>query len=184
MQESVGYSIMRPRLATRCVIRTTRARSPAACAPGEEEHGWAVTRIAAERDGSILLRVVPMREAVECPECGTLSRRRHSWYTRRALDLPWGGATARLRIRSRRWFCDQPGSRRKIFAERFDGVLARCARRTNGGTEPGRDRLTCRWRGWRTPGKEGRRSDQPRYVAPPHQGTWHREVRPAARVRH
>jgi transposase len=41
----------------------------------------------------------------------------------------------RLRVRSRRWFCDSPICSRKIFAERFDGALARYARRTNDTTE-------------------------------------------------
>jgi hypothetical protein len=60
-----------------------------------------------------------------------LSRRRHSWYTRRAVDLPWRGATVLLRVRSRRWFCDEPGCPRRIFAERFSGLLGCGARRTN-----------------------------------------------------
>jgi hypothetical protein len=38
----------------------------------------------------------------------------------------------RLCIHSRRWFCDAPTCPRKIFAERFDGALARYARRTDG----------------------------------------------------
>jgi transposase len=100
-----------------------------------KEHGWVFTSIVAEDDGSVMLRVAPTRETVACPTCGVLSRRRHSWYTRRALDLPWRGATARLRVRSRRWFCDEQGCPRKIFAERFEGLLGRFARRTNDATE-------------------------------------------------
>jgi transposase len=60
-----------------------------------------------------------------------LSRRRHSTYVRRPLDLPWRSATVRLGVRSRRWFCDEPSCPQKIFAERFDGVLAPYARRTH-----------------------------------------------------
>jgi len=41
----------------------------------------------------------------------------------------------RLRVHTRRWFCDAPGCSRKIFAERFDGALATSARRTDGTTE-------------------------------------------------
>ena len=38
-----------------------------------------------------------------------------------------------MRVHSRRWFCDTtPTCPRKIFAERFDGALARYARRTDG----------------------------------------------------
>jgi hypothetical protein len=40
-----------------------------------------------------------------------------------------------MRVHSRRWFCDTPRRSRKIFAERFDGVLAHYARRTKGTTE-------------------------------------------------
>jgi hypothetical protein len=40
-----------------------------------------------------------------------------------------------MRVRSRRWFCNTPSCPRKIFAERFDGALARYARRTHGTTE-------------------------------------------------
>jgi transposase len=90
-----------------------------------EERHWTLTTIVAELDGTVVLRVRPTREAVPCPACGVLSHRRHSWYTRRALDLPWRGAMVRLVVRSRRWFCDEPSCSRRIFAERFDGLLAR-----------------------------------------------------------
>jgi hypothetical protein len=40
-----------------------------------------------------------------------------------------------MRVHSRRWFCDAPTCPRKIFAERFDGALARYARRTDGTTD-------------------------------------------------
>src|SRR3979490_3212840 len=36
-----------------------------------------------------------------------------------------------MNVRTRRWFCDEPSCPRKIFAERFDGALARYARRTD-----------------------------------------------------
>jgi transposase len=41
----------------------------------------------------------------------------------------------RMRVHSRRWFCDVLTCPRKIFAERFDGLLAHYARRTSGTTE-------------------------------------------------
>ena len=100
----------------------------------ESEHGWTFTTIVAEADGTVVLRVTPTRAAVPCPTCGVLSRRQHSWYTRRAMDLPWRGATVRLRVQSRRWFCDEPNCPRRIFAERFEGLLACGARRTNEAT--------------------------------------------------
>jgi transposase len=83
----------------------------------------------------IVLVVEPTRVAVPCPRCGELSRRQHRRYDRHPLDLPWRGKTVRMRVHSRRWFCDAPTCPRKIFAERFDGELAHYARRTNGTTE-------------------------------------------------
>ena len=55
---------------------------------------------------SLVLVVEPTRVAVPCPRCGGLSRRRHSRYQRRPLDLPWRGRIVRLLVHTRRWFCD------------------------------------------------------------------------------
>src|SRR5437588_3466612 len=96
---------------------------------------WCIVLIVVERDGSLVLVAEPTRVAVPCPRCGELSRRQHSRYERHPLDLPWRGHTVRMRVHTRRWFCDVPSCPRKIFAERFDGVLAHYARRTNGTTE-------------------------------------------------
>src|SRR5947209_12352459 len=100
-----------------------------------ESERWCIVLVVVERDGSLVLVVEPTRVAVPCPQCGELSRRQHSWYERHPLDLPWRGKVVRMRVHSRRWFCDTPGCSRRIFAERFDGALARYARRTNDATE-------------------------------------------------
>jgi hypothetical protein len=50
------------------------------------------------------------------------------------LDLPWRNFTVRLRIWARRFFCDEPSCPRKIFAERFTGLLRRYGRRTEEAT--------------------------------------------------
>jgi transposase len=102
---------------------------------GAESDRWCIVLIVVERDGSLVLVVEPTRVAVPCPQCGELSRRQHSRYERHPLDLPWRGKIVRMRVHSRRWFCDTPSCPRKIFAERFDGALARYARRTDGTTE-------------------------------------------------
>lgn len=102
---------------------------------GAESDHWQIVLIIVEHDGSLVLVAEPRRHAVPCPKCGELSRRRHSAYLRRPLDLPWRGRTVRLRVYSRRWFCDVPGCPREIFAERFDGVLAHYARRTHETTD-------------------------------------------------
>jgi transposase len=96
---------------------------------------WCVVLIVVERDGSLVLVAEPTRMCVPCPQRGELSRRQHSRYERRPLDLPWRGQAVHLRVHSRRWFCDVPTCPRKIFAERFDGALPRYARRTDVTTE-------------------------------------------------
>jgi hypothetical protein len=102
---------------------------------GAESERWCIVLVVVERDGSLVLVVEPTRVAVPCPECGELSRRKHSRYERHPLDLPWRGQTVRMRVHSRRWFCDTPTCPRRIFGERFDGALARYARRTDGTTD-------------------------------------------------
>src|SRR6266853_3171865 len=79
-----------------------------AAAVGAESERWCIVLVVVERDGSLVLVVEPTRVAVPCPRCGELSRRQHSRYERRPLDLPWRGQTVRMRVHSRRWFCDVP----------------------------------------------------------------------------
>ncbi len=102
---------------------------------GAASDRWEIVLIVVESGGSLVLVAEPSRSAVACPSCGELSRRRHSQYERRPLDLPWRGRTVHLRLRTRRWFCDATGCSRKIFAERFGGALAAYARRTPAATE-------------------------------------------------
>src|ERR1700738_2243620 len=71
---------------------------------GAESERWCIVLIVVERDGSLVLVVEPTRVAVPCPECGELSRRRHSRYERHPLDLPWRGQTVRMRVHSRQRF--------------------------------------------------------------------------------
>src|SRR4051794_29366086 len=106
-----------------------------AAALGAESERWCIVLVVVEHDGSLVLVVEPTRSVVPCPQCGELSQRQHSRYERHPLDLPWRGKIVRMRVHSRRWFCDAPTCPRKIFAERFDGALARYARRTDGTTE-------------------------------------------------
>ncbi len=106
-----------------------------ATALGAELERWCIVLVVVERDGSLVLVVEPTRVVVPCPRCGELSRRQHSRYERHPLDLPWRGKIVRMRVHTRRWFCDTATCAQKIFAERFDGALARYARRTHGTTE-------------------------------------------------
>lgn len=68
---------------------------------------------------------------VHCPVCGERSRRIHGLYTRTLADLPWSGTPVRLRVRVRKFFCDEPACERRIFAERLDEVAQPFARGTD-----------------------------------------------------
>ncbi|MDP9477182.1 MAG: ISL3 family transposase, partial [Actinomycetota bacterium] len=83
-----------------------------------------------EGGGVTILASTPGTSA-RCPLCGHVSRRPHSFYTRTLADLPWGGVPVRFRVRVRRFFCDETGCARRVFAERLDGVAQRYARRTD-----------------------------------------------------
>jgi len=95
---------------------------------------WRMASLAIESDGSVMLSVVPNTTSAMCPVCGTAISRRHTWYRRTALDLPWRKFTVRLRIWARRFFCDEPSCRRKIFAERFT-ALGTALRSPDGGSD-------------------------------------------------
>jgi transposase len=85
---------------------------------GGESGQWCIVLIVVERDGSLLLVVAPTRRAVPCPNCAELSQRQHSSYDRRPLDLPWRGHPVRMRVHSRRWFCDTPSCSRSADRRR------------------------------------------------------------------
>ena len=90
---------------------------------------WNVHRIAVDGE-RIVLRLIPVRIWVSCPLCGVPSRRVHSRYRRRALDLPWSSWPVQLIIQVRRFFCDIPECDRRIFLEPFPKALGRHARHT------------------------------------------------------
>jgi transposase len=73
--------------------------------------------------------------ATECPLCERPSRRVHGRYTRTLADLPWCGIPVRLRVRVRKFFCEEPSCERKIFAERLGEVARVYARATERRTE-------------------------------------------------
>jgi transposase len=79
----------------------------------------------------VSLSAITTAAAAECPMCGCASSRVHSRYTRTVCDLPWHGRSVILRLRIRRFFCDQSGCRRVIFAERIPEVAGDYARKTD-----------------------------------------------------
>jgi transposase len=73
---------------------------------------------------------VHVQQSARCPECGKVSRSRHSTYLRRLKDLPWQGCAVELRLKARRLRCRNPACARKIFAEPIPEVARSHARWT------------------------------------------------------
>ncbi|MDP9479596.1 MAG: transposase family protein [Actinomycetota bacterium] len=83
-------------------------------------------------DGNSLTVCSSLRGSeARCPVCGEASRRVHGRYTRTLADLPRGGMPVRLRVRVRKFFCDDLSCERKIFAERLEDVAGVHARGTD-----------------------------------------------------
>ena len=59
-----------------------------------------------------------------CPQCGVLSTRVHSRYTRTLADLSWQGRPVRIELTVRRFFCQAATCPRQTFAERLPEVAA------------------------------------------------------------
>ncbi len=80
--------------------------------------------------GVIEMRLKTCRASAICLACGTSSRKVHSRYVRRLADLPWDGVPVVIRLQTRRFFCVEPGCRRKVFTEALPGTVARYSRRS------------------------------------------------------
>lgn len=87
----------------------------------------------------------------ECPLCKRPSRRMHGYYTRTLADLPWCGMPVRLRVRVRKFFCDERSCERRIFAERLEEVTRPFARGTD------RQREALEWIAFALGGEAGAR---------------------------
>lgn len=103
-------------------------------------------------DGDLLTISGCLRgSAARCPVCGETSHRVHGRYTRTLADLPWSGIPVRLRLRVRKFFCDQPSCKRRIFAERLEGMARVHARSTD------RQREALEWIAFALGGEAGAR---------------------------
>lgn len=65
-----------------------------------------------------------------CPKCGVVSRRVHARYTRRVRDLPVQGKSVIIRLRARKFLCDNQACPQRVFCERFGEMIAPFARMT------------------------------------------------------
>jgi transposase len=63
-----------------------------------------------------------------CPDCGSVSTSRHSWYRRMLQDLPIQATHAMLMLRTCRGRCRLPECRRLVFTERLPELAAKYAR--------------------------------------------------------
>ena len=90
---------------------------------------WKVMKMAVDGD-RLVLHLILIRAWVSCPVCGGPSRRIHSRYRRRVMDLSWFSWPVQLIVRARRFFCDSPECGRRIFVEPFPKALGRYARQT------------------------------------------------------
>jgi len=94
--------------------------------------GPIVESVAPQLDDSILVTARAGILVATYPLYRSPSRRVHSRYVREVSDLPCSGRSVRLEVVTRRFCCDAPHCRRRIFAERFDKtVLLVRSRRTS-----------------------------------------------------
>ncbi len=93
--------------------------------------GSLVIEAVTDRGAGVILDARLRVEASACPRCGQASRRVHSRYRRQLDDAPIAGRPVQLRLRVRRWFCDNPACAARTFAEQPAALTAPRARRTS-----------------------------------------------------
>lgn len=79
---------------------------------------------------AIIMEIEVLEPTAQCPLCGQSATRIHSHYARSLVDLPWADLPVRISLQVRRFHCDNPACRRKIFCERVLNIAAPWARRT------------------------------------------------------
>lgn len=80
--------------------------------------------------GAVWIWAYPRGAAAACPGCGCESVRVHSRYERRLADAALAGRRVVIRLRVRRFFCDDEGCRVRTFAEQVAGLTVPYGRRT------------------------------------------------------
>jgi transposase len=78
----------------------------------------------------ITLTLCATSPTATCPDCGTISARIHSRYSRRLHDLPNRRRSVHLVVQVRRFRCQKSTCGRKIFAEQFPQLARPHAQRT------------------------------------------------------
>jgi transposase len=77
-----------------------------------------------------MIKAGASREAAHCPDCGVLSKARHSSYERRLKDLPIQGQLVELTVRVGRWRCRNRDCPRRVFCQRLPETAPTHARQT------------------------------------------------------
>ena len=72
------------------------------------------------RGSTVRIEAEVARDGAACPGCGHVSRRVHSRYDRRLLDLAVGGRETIIQLRVRRFVCQLPACGRKTFVEQIE----------------------------------------------------------------
>lgn len=78
----------------------------------------------------LCISVQSTEPSAACTKCGAVSKRVHSSYLRHVQDTPIGLFLVWLKIKVRRFRCDNPQCKRKTFAEQFPDLVGRRRRRT------------------------------------------------------
>lgn len=79
---------------------------------------------------SVLVDAAAKSAHAACPGCRSWSRRVHSRYVRRLADVAVGGRRVLIRVRVRRFFCENDSCPARTFVEQIDGLTLRHARRS------------------------------------------------------
>src|SRR5215213_9564034 len=79
--------------------------------------------------GRVSISAASATRRSRCPLCGGGSSRVPSHYSRAVSDLPWHGISVELKVRARRFFCEEASFERKSFCERLPEVAALFMRR-------------------------------------------------------
>jgi len=78
----------------------------------------------------LTLALASVQVRPSCPTCASVCCRVHSRYSRTLADLPCQGRAVQLRLRVRRFFCENPVCSRKTFVEQMSDIAPAYARRT------------------------------------------------------
>ncbi|MFI1766775.1 ISL3 family transposase [Streptomyces sp. NPDC020800] len=85
-----------------------------------------------DSSGTLVVEAVSTGRPGRCPGCQKQARRVHSSYQRRLDERPLGSRRVVVRLRVRRYFCDQKRCSRRTFVEQVPGLSERHRRSSTG----------------------------------------------------